>query len=160
MSDRDERLDTGLIPGREELERAGVWLDWAQEYAASPEERQSAQYAMRCVRGVLAGMGQREVRVSLPALPISDVLETLCRTLHSLEGTGDADSLRNHPADNSWDPPTLPRWTQWQEIVSALLLSLEDTGRVGFTVEDRRVLLEHRDGESDGDEDEGTEVCR
>lgn len=47
--------------------------------------------------------------------------EEIARTIHGELFGGDADELIHHPAANSWDEPTEPRWTQWLECADTIL---------------------------------------
>jgi hypothetical protein len=76
------------------------------------------------VVGVLEGMG------GLPTAEVTGaMIEAGARAIHEIEGTGDCDDLMQHPAAKSWDPPTLPRWTQWNEIADACITAALATGR-------------------------------
>lgn len=49
--------------------------------------------------------------------------EAACRALHELLGNGNADDPMHHPAESSWDEPSMKRWQQWGEAVDLVVAS-------------------------------------
>lgn len=50
--------------------------------------------------------------------------ETICRVIHELAGTKDADDPLHHPAQKSWEEPSRKRWEQWIELSDMIELTI------------------------------------
>ena len=47
-------------------------------------------------------------------------VEAICRLIHDHAGTKSPDEPLHHPAQKSWEEPTLVRWQQWEGLVEEL----------------------------------------
>jgi hypothetical protein len=48
---------------------------------------------------------------------VEAMIEAGCRALHECQGSEDADAPMHHPAQKSWETPSMVRWQQWKEAV-------------------------------------------
>lgn len=52
--------------------------------------------------------------------------ETICRLIHEVAGTKDADDPLHHPAQKSWEEPSRKRWEQWIELSDMIELTISN----------------------------------
>jgi hypothetical protein len=66
----------------------------------------------------------------VPKEPTEEMLEAGSRAINALQGSKEDDHPLHHPAQNSWDEPSMKWWQQWNETAEEAYRSMLSTAQV------------------------------
>ncbi|TCM56197.1 hypothetical protein C8J36_103569 [Rhizobium sp. PP-F2F-G48] len=94
-------------------------VQWLRELTGEEYDEERAD---RKLNGFRQWQRMLEADMSAPS-PAPNVMwptEAICRLIHDHAGTKSPDEPLHHPAQKSWEEPTLVRWQQWEGLVEEL----------------------------------------